>query len=171
MEIICKAKYKHYKYTIIIVNSSQIPTQSMKESIILIWGENCKKCKFCCKSGHWYNVWPQYKVWLSSPQFFTCQKANKSIYLDDGCNSLKQIAFAIAHILKLKIMYLERVIFSKSLSNVGVYVLFSKLGKSAYKSAGSWYLNLTLYLGQEKVNFKVTMQKSFCRFVYWSAQI
>lgn len=82
---------------------TQILSQSMKWSIILIWGEKCKKCKFCCRSGHWYNVWQQYKVWLSLPQFLTCQKANKSLYLDDGCNSLKQIAFAIAHVLKMNI--------------------------------------------------------------------
>lgn len=61
-------------------------------------------------------------MWLALPQFLTCQKANKSISLDDGYNSLKQIAFAIAHVLKLKVIYLERVIFSKSLNDVGAYV-------------------------------------------------
>lgn len=69
-------------------------------------------------------------MWLCFPQFLTCQKADKSILLNDGYNSLKQIALTIAHVLKLKVIYLEGVIFSKSLSDVGAYVLFPKIRKA-----------------------------------------
>ena len=67
---------------------------------------------------------------LCLPQFLTCQKADKSISLNDGCNSLKGIALAIALVLELQVIYLERVIFSKSLSNVGVYDLLPKVRKA-----------------------------------------
>lgn len=57
------------------------------------------------------------------------------------------MVLAVFHILKLKIIYLERVIYSRSFSDLGALILFPEV--ISYESARCWHINL----GQENVSF------------------